>query len=185
MTTEAYQQTPWKRRISGYMNILIISVFIGFVCIPESTWEKLRPDVWFSTIYPYYFEYLLENNIIKKALFPMSAYALWSVIPFFIVISFVLYILLLFPLDEFEYFLVRRNNKEKKLLGYSILAVILYIGVLHVDRIPGVIDVMMKPFENKLSFYIIYCGGAFVFSGAIALLVMDFRARLYLTRRKI
>ena len=93
-------------------------------------------------------------------------------------------VLLLFPLNEFEYFLVRRSNKENKILGYCVFAIILYIGVLHLDRIPGVMDAMMRPFENKLSFFIIYCGGAFVFSGAITMCVMDFRARLYLTRRK-
>jgi len=176
---EAYQQTPWMRRISGYMSILIVSVFIGFVFIPELVFERLRPDVLFSTIYPYYFEYLLENNIIKKTLFPMSAYALWSVIPFFTITAFVLFILLLFPSNEFKYFLIRRNNKEKKLLGYCIFVIVVYIVVLHADRIPSVADAIMRPFEYKHSFFIIYCGGAFSFSGAIALLAMDFRARLF------
>jgi len=181
---EAYQQTPWGRRISGYMTILIGFVFIGFVLIPESVWERLRSDVLFLLVYPDYFEHLIENNIIKQTLFPMSAYALWVIIPFFIVIAFVLCILSLFPLREFEYFLIRREGREKKLLGYCLFVILLYIGILHVDRVPSVINAIIKPFEYKFSFFILYFGGAFSFSGAMALLVMDFRARLYLTWRK-
>jgi hypothetical protein len=177
---EAYKITPWRRQICGYIIIIFGCLFAAFIFVPETAWEGLRSDICFKMIYPKYLEHLLENNIIKKTLFPMSAYIFWAVMPLFIITNLSLCIFLLLPFREFEFFLVRRRNGKNILLtGFSV--VLLYIGVLHIEELPSILNSVLKPFEYKFSFFMIYCGAALGFSGAIALLAMECRARLHLS----
>jgi len=174
---DAYKTTPWRQKIGKYMMMLYFLFFAAFVGIPERVWEGLMPDVFYSKIYPQYIVHLLEGNVIKQTLFPMSAYALWSIAPVFITIEVVLFCVMLWPFNEFKYFLIRKKGL-KNTFWISIIVIIGYIGILHTDGSHNLVSSVLKPYQYKFTYFLFYITGAYVFSAGTALLIIDIRARL-------
>jgi hypothetical protein len=148
-------------------------------------WKDIRPDLFFSKFYPQVVMSLLEDNIIKKTQFPMSAYAFWSIIPFFMIVTMVLGIFMLWPSREFKRFLMHRNTEKKNLLWAGLCVILICIGILLIDDPSSILNSFFKPFQRKTSFFFIYGTDiGFALPLAITIVLMDFRARLYFTRRK-
>ncbi|MCL2162149.1 MAG: hypothetical protein FWH56_09760 [Betaproteobacteria bacterium] len=179
---EVFKPSLWNRKIGNYMMVFLFLFLVVFL-IPEKVWEGLRPNIFYSTIYPQYIVHLLESNVIKQTSFPMSAYALWSIVPVFIIIQIVLFGAMLWPLHEFDRFLMRRKALKNKNVFWICVAIIVgYIGLLYTDGSHNLVSSVLKPYQYKLTYFFIYAAGAYVFSAAMGFLIADIRARLYLKR---
>jgi hypothetical protein len=112
-------------------------------------------------------------TIIRKTPFPVSVYVFWSMLPFFVALSFSILIMAGWPAltsnesKEFKSFLAHKerkqnaNNKEGKyiILGCFVMCIACY--TMYMDPTPETNPVFknLKLFQNKFSFFLFYGGG--------------------------
>jgi hypothetical protein len=109
-------------------------------------------------------------TIIRKTQFPVSVYVFWSMLPFFVALSFSILIMAGWPVlasnesKEFQSFLAYKENKLKgkgwvSFLGCFVMCIAFY--TMYMDPTPETTPVFRswKPFQNKFSFFLLYGGG--------------------------
>jgi hypothetical protein len=136
-------------------------------------------------------------TIIRKTSFPVSAYVFWVVTPFFVVLCFCILVVWFWPSmaspnnsKEFQLFLKIRESRPKNrgksiIFGCFVLFLAFYTMVLDPTPETNPIFISLKPFQNKLSFFLLYGGGAFLLPALILLPVGELRYFIFrLTHRR-
>jgi hypothetical protein len=163
-------------RIRNYRNlkVLILAYFAIFLISEYIASGEFYTN---KSFFPEFIYYTIENS-----LFPASAYIFWIITPFVMIVAFVLWLGMLWPPQEFERFLVRRKN-IKGLTWACIFMPIIYVGMLHAQDPSGTLYSIFQPLKHKIVFFLLYGGNAVIVSGALAVLVVDLRARSWLRKR--
>jgi hypothetical protein len=162
-----------------------------FFLIPDSIWGHMEINLSLTYSVPDFIW-----TIIRKSSFPISAYVFWVTLPFFIILESCVLVIGVWPFltsnhsREFELFVAERDSHENKKVINMILGcflLIIAIVSMYVDPNPETTPIFraLKPFQNKVSFFFLYGGGAFLLPALILLPVGELRYSVFrLTHRR-
>jgi hypothetical protein len=175
------KMTPKERFFGICLTVLFIIYFTVFM-LPESVLNNFSADILCTKIYPEFFWNAIENNIIKPTIFPAAAYVFWVIFPFAAISTFVYFSAAMWPVRRLEIYISRRKD-EKTMYVCSLFILVTTIGSLFISNPSSPMALFIKPFQNKLFFFLLYGGGALIFPLSLVLIVANIRARLHLNRR--